>query len=156
MINNRLNRDRGVWLAGGWFALAMTGLLLQGCSEAPKPEAAKQPGPRLFAADVNGGAKVCDAPKLKPAPGKPADAAMTVGNDGGWCGMTVVQAAGEPFDAGLLPQPPLHGKVLIHKVGDVTRIDYTPDQGFTGADSFVVTLIPGDAAIHTAVTVQPR
>jgi hypothetical protein len=81
---------------------------------------------------------------------------MTVGNDGGWCAITVTQPHGEPFDAGLLTQRPLHGKVLIHKVGDATRIDYTPDPNFTGTDSFAVSLIPGDPVIRAAVTVVPR
>ena len=56
---------RRTWQRGAWLVLAMAGALLQGCSEAPKPEAARQ-GPRLYAADVNGGARVCDAPKLTP------------------------------------------------------------------------------------------
>ena len=53
---------------------------------------------------------------------------MQVGNDGGWCGITVAQD-GKPYDAGLLTQAPEHGKVYIHPVGDATRIDYTPDLG---------------------------
>ena len=48
---------------------------------------------------------------------------------------------------------PTHGSVLIHEVGDNTRIDYTPDRGFTGTDSFAVQLIPGDAKVNVAVMV---
>ncbi len=150
MINNRQSCRRAAWLV-----LAMTGLLLQACGEAPHPEAAK-PGPRLYAADVYGGARACVVPKLSLPDGKPTDAAMTVGNDGGWCGITVAQAGDKPYAAGLLTEPPQHGKVLIHQVGDATRIDYTPDTNFTGSDSFTVTLIPGDPVIRTAVTVQPK
>ena len=43
--------------------------------------------------------------------------------------------------------------MLIHEVGDNTRIDYTPDRGFSGTDSFAVKLIPGDAKVIVAVTV---
>ena len=86
---------------GLFLALAMTGALLQGC-ESPKPPEAAKPGPRLFAADVTGGAKACTVPKVLPARGKSVDAAMTVGNDGGWCAITVTQPGGAPFDAGLL------------------------------------------------------
>jgi hypothetical protein len=150
MINNRRTRRRAAW-----FTLAMTGLLLQACSEAPKPEAAKA-GPRLYAADVYGGAKMCMVPKLSLTDGKPTDASMTVGNDGGWCGITVAQAGDKPYAAGLLTQVPQHGKVLIHQVGDATRVDYTPDANFTGSDSFSVTLIPSDPVIRTAVTVLPK
>jgi hypothetical protein len=42
---------------------------------------------------------------------------------------------------------------MIHQVGDDTRIDYTPDRGFTGTDSFAVKLIPGNAVIRITVTV---
>ena len=42
----------------------------------------------------------------------------------------------------------------MHKVGDVTRIDCTPDCGYTGTDSFTVKLIPGDSSISFAVMMQ--
>ena len=50
---------------------------------------------------------------------------------------------------------PMHGKVLIHSVGDDTRIDYTPDPRFSGNDAFTVKLIPGDATIRAGVAVAP-
>ncbi len=77
---------------------------------------------------------------------------MRVANDGGWCAISV-QLDGRPYAAGLLTEPPAHGKVFIHPVGDSTRIDYTPDPGFTGTDRFVVQLIPGYAVLRTTVTV---
>jgi hypothetical protein len=147
MINDRRTRHCSVWLA-----LALAGLMLQGCAEIRQPGAAAS-GPRLYAADVSGGARSCSVSKLTLADGKPADAAMTVGNDGGWCAITVTRAGGKPYDAGLLSQMPQHGKVLIHQVGDSTRIDYTPDANFSGSDAFSVTLIPGDPVIRTSVTV---
>lgn len=59
------------------------------------------------------------------------------------------------YSAGLLTAAPAHGKVLIHSVGDNTRIDYTPDAQYRGADLFAVRLIPGDATISGSVTVAP-
>ena len=52
---------------------------------------------------------------------------MKLGNDGGWCAITV-NNGGRPFDAGLLAAAPAHGKVLVHTVGNNTRIDYTPER----------------------------
>ena len=77
---------------------------------------------------------------------------MTVGNDGGWCGITIAQS-GQPYEAGLLTIRPTHGRVYIHTVGDSTRIDYTPDSGFTGADTFAVRTVPGNDLLRVAVTV---
>jgi len=78
---------------------------------------------------------------------------MKVGNDGGWCAISVARG-GKAFDSSLVTARPAHGKVLVHKVGDATRIDYTPDRGYAGSDSFAVKLIPGDSSIRVAVTVQ--
>jgi hypothetical protein len=132
-------------------ALLMTGLALAGCSHpAPTPEASQL---RVYAADLAGAAKSCEVPKVDPKAGAGSKAAMKVVNDGGWCGISVHQAGPKPFAAGLLEKRATHGDVTIHEVGDNTRIDYTPDRGFAGNDSFVVKLIPGDAAIDVTVTV---
>ena len=45
--------------------------------------------------------------------------------------------------------------MLIHTVGNDTRIDYTPAARYAGADAFAVRLIPGDATIRVTVTVTP-
>ena len=65
--------------------------------------------------------------------------------------ITVAQSGRAPFSAGLLTSPPAHGKVLVHAVGDETRIDYTPTRGFTGSDAFAVTLIPGDPVVRAKI-----
>ena len=130
--------------------IAATAALLQACAE--KPPAG--PSPRVFAADMTGAAKVCTAPPVTPAAGHTIDAAIKLGNDCGWCAITV-NNNGRPFDAGLLGTTPAHGKVLIHTVGNDTRIDYTPGARFAGADAFSVRLIPGDSTIRVTVTVTP-
>ena len=131
-------------------AIAAIALLLQAC--APKPPPA--PGPRMFAADMTGAAKSCTVPPVTPVAGKMLDVAMRVANDGGWCAVTV-NNNGRPYDAGLLDAQPKHGKVLIHTVGNDTRIDYTPDPRFAGADTFTVRLLPGGAVIRVAVAATP-
>lgn len=133
-----------------WLAIVAGGLLVQSCGKQPPPA----PSARVFAADLTGGAKACTVPRVTPEPGRTADVAMKVGNDGGWCAITVVNG-GRPFDAGLLTAQPTHGHVLIHTVGAATRIDYTPIARFAGADSFSVRLVPGSAMIRVAVSVVP-
>nr|WP_294551377.1 hypothetical protein [uncultured Rhodopila sp.] len=132
-------------------ALLATGGLLAACANnTAGPAGSTQ---RVFAADLAGAAKLCDAPGITPSGGGVTDATIKVGNDGGWCGLRVRQGGAKPFDAGLLVARPDHGAVLIHEVGDDTRIDYTPDRRFTGSDSFTVKLIPGGEKIKVAVTV---
>jgi hypothetical protein len=136
--------------ATGGLVVPALGLLLQGC-QTPPPA----PTARLFASDLAGAAKSCTVPKVTPAAGRQTPVTMAVVNDGGWCAITV-DNGGKPFSAGLLAADPAHGKVLVHTVGDATRIDYTPDAQYAGADSFTVRLIPGDSTIATSVTVSRR
>jgi hypothetical protein len=131
-------------------ALLLAGAALAGCAHNTVPAGSRL---RVYAADLAGEAKFCDVPKVSPVAGEPLDAPMKVANDGGWCGIRVHQDGPRPYEAGLLTTRPNHGTVLIHEVGDDTRIDYTPDRGFTGGDAFVVKLLPGNAAIQTTVTV---
>jgi len=128
---------------------ALAALLLAGCAEQQR---AATPTGRVFAADLAGGAKKCTAPAPDLSAGQTSNATMTVGNDGGWCGITVANR-GRPFDTGLLTGRPDNGKVLVRRVGDTTRIDYTPNARFTGTDSFAVKLIPGDSVVKVSVTV---
>lgn len=132
-----------------WIALLATAAALQACAP---DQAARGSKNRVFAADLTGAAKVCQVPKVSLSDGQSTDVPMGLGNDGGWCGLPV-QRSGGPFSAGLLTARPAHGTVLIHQVGDFTRIDYRPDRGFTGPDSFTVKLLPGGAVLHINVTV---
>lgn len=132
-----------------WIALALTAGLLQACAPEQSVRASKN---RVYAADLAGAAKVCSLPKVTPVDGQTIEVPMGLGNDGGWCGLPI-QRGDAPFDAGLLTARPANGSVLIHKVGDFTRIDYRPDRGFTGADAFSVKLVPGNAVIKVNVTV---
>ena len=144
------NGERHAANHAGWLAIATMTVLLQACAQQP-PSGLPV---RVFAADLAGGAKKCDVPKITPAAGQQTPVAMTLGNDGGWCAITIANA-GKPFDAGLLTAPPTHGKVLIHTVGSDTRIDYTPQSRYTGTDAFAVRLLPGNATIQASVSVNP-
>lgn len=121
--------------------------LLEGCAPQPRPSAT-----RVYAVDQQGAARSCTVPRVSAVAGREVPVAMTVGNDGGWCAITVDSGA-RPFAYGLVVGRAQHGRVFIHSVGDATRIDYTPDRGFAGADSFAVKLRPGDAVLRANVTV---
>jgi hypothetical protein len=150
MTENRRDTPPGAMRPLGWLALLLTGVLLQACGQNAGPGGSRL---RVFAADLAGAAKSCEVPQITPVSGQSTEATMKVGNDRGWCGLPVHQDGPKPFDAGLLTARPAHGNVLIHQVGDDTRIDYTPDRGFTGSDSFSVKLVPGNATIRVAVVV---
>ncbi len=127
-------------------AFASIAALLQGCAHAPAG-----PSARLFASDFQGIARTCETPKPEMIPGRTVEASMRVGTDAGWCSLTV-NNGGHPFDTELLTARPAHGKIYTHAVGNDTRIDYTPDRGFTGADSFTLELLPGNDSVHVTVT----
>jgi hypothetical protein len=131
--------------------LVLAGTLLQACAPAATGPAGSRL--RIFAADLTGAAKTCEVPNIAPAHGQTTEAAIKLVNDGGWCGLPAHQEGPKPFEAGLLTVRPEHGTVLIHEVGDDTRVDYTPDHGFVGTDTFTVKLIPGDATVRVAAAV---
>lgn len=136
--------------AAVWSALALAGILLQGCGQ--KPSAPQGAQPRLFASDFQGEAKNCTASKPELTPGKETAATISVANDGGWCAISVTDG-GKPYATGLLIEPPSRGSVYVHPVGNATRIDYTPDAGFSGNDTFTVRLLPESPVLRVAVTV---
>jgi hypothetical protein len=129
-----------------WLCLAASALLMQGC-------APKQPTWNgIYAIDAAGGARTCVAPPVTMPDGQAGLVQMQVSNEGGWCGETLSHS-GVAYDSYLLVTRPSHGRVFAHHVGNNTRIDYTPDPGFVGTDSFAVRLIPGNAVFEAALTV---
>jgi hypothetical protein len=111
---------------------------------------------RIYYADTQGKSAVCTAPQdVRMAADKPAEAAVTMSNEGGWCGVTVSQSGPKPYDSFMLTQRPQHGRVLVRAVGDYTRVDYFPDRGFTGSDVFTVRFVPGSPTLQVKLTVQP-
>ena len=131
--------------------LPVMAVALTGCLQT----APSGPQARTYEYDFKGGAGLCEAARVSPSAGKTTDATMKVRSTGGWCGLSVSNG-GKPFDAPLLTARAEHGKVVVHSVGNDTRIDYTPDRGYSGPDSFSVTLLPGAAVVKVAVTSVPN
>ena len=134
---------------------SLAGLLLLGaCAEVKPPQAVSTT--RRYAIDFQGAARNCTAPaSVKLAEGQPAQAQITVANDGGWCALSTAAPGPHPYAVGLLTARPEHGKVYVHAVGDDTRVDYTPDRFYAGPDQFAVRLLPGQSTLQVAVTVAP-
>ncbi|GAA0598114.1 hypothetical protein GCM10009416_40430 [Craurococcus roseus] len=109
------------------------------------------PGPRIYAVDVQGRSALCDAPQqgVTLAAGRQTEAALTMGNDGGWCGIRTDRAG-----PGLVTAKPAHGRLHVRKVGATTRVDYIPDRGFAGTDTFAVKLLPDQAELRVTANVQ--
>ena len=137
---------RTTLLATPWLCLAATVLLIQGC-------APKQPTWNgIYAIDAAGGARTCVAPATSLPDGQTVQVQVQVSDEGGWCGETISHN-GVAYDSYLLVTAPTHGRVFAHHVANNTRIDYTPDPGYVGADSFAVRLIPGNSVLQATVTV---
>jgi hypothetical protein len=136
----------------GLALLAALAAVAAGCAKDAAPVSRN----RVYYADQQGGATVCTVAKdVALTAGRQTETTMTVRNDGGWCGIPVSQPGPKPYDAGLLVERPQHGRVHVRKVGDITRVDYIPDAGYGGNDAFTVRVLPGNAALRVAVTVQP-
>jgi hypothetical protein len=131
-----------------WCGLAALSVLVIGCQQ----QGSSWDG--IYTVDRTGGARVCTTQPASPADGQNIQVPMQVSNEGGWCGIPL-QRGGVPFDSYLMVSRAQHGRVFAHRVGGNTRLDYTPDPAFTGADTFTVRLLPGDATVKVAVTVTP-
>lgn len=107
-------------------------LALSAC--APKPSVLQASDPRN-----DGIAKVCNPTNPDTSKPGPYNAAIAMSNDG-WCGVSAVDRSGKPFSYVLVRVRPSHGRVFNQEVANVRRIEYTPDGGYTGADSFTVAL----------------
>jgi hypothetical protein len=136
---------RTTLIATPWLCLAATVLVLQGCAKQPTWNG-------IYAIDAAGGARTCVAPPVALADGQAGLVQIQVSNEGGWCGETLSHN-GAAYDSYLAVTSPVHGRVFAHHVGNNTRIDYTPDRGYVGTDSFAIRLIPGNAVFQAAVTV---
>jgi hypothetical protein len=145
MKHTRFAQSGAVLPGAAWLCLAAIALLVPGCTPLPGWDG-------IFSIDKTGGAKTCVAPAASPGNDQAVLVQMQVSNDGGWCGI-IANHSGVAYDSYLMAVRPTHGTVFAHHVGANTRIDYTPDPGFAGADKFAIRLIPGNAEIQAAVTV---
>lgn len=113
-------------------ATLAAGVALAGC-------ATKTPPAEQAAVDLqnDGIAKTCTPSAVDLSAAAPATIDMT--NDG-WCGVFTADKDGQPFSLGLVKTRPSHGRVYIQPIGRQTRIEYTPNNGYVGADAFAVSL----------------
>ena len=113
-------------------AIAASVLALQGCAN-------QVAAPQVAGEDLNIGiAKTCTASKADLSATSPT-ATISMTNDG-WCAVRLVEKDGQPFLLGLVRARPEHGRVLIQKLGGETRLEYTADNRYVGADRFTVAL----------------
>ncbi len=132
------------------------GVLVAGCQPpAAPPPAAPPPLPPHAGPPP---AAVCQVAPFSVPDGGTTNVSLTVSNEGGYCAAKLTAANGNPFDAPLVPVLPLHGTPRVIKYNGQTSVEYTPNAGYTGHDSFVVKLIlrgkPGYTTLNMSVTVQ--
>ena len=132
-------------------AIAAAAMTLQGCAPQLTPA-------QVAAEDFNEGiARTCNASTANFSTPTTATATIALTNDG-WCAVRTTEKDGQPFQLGLVKTRPEHGRVLIQKAGNQTRVEYTADSRYVGADRFTVALrsrTPNtpDAVMQVAVTV---
>ena len=131
--------------------------LMAGCAKPPPPivEAPSALPPHLGPPP----AASCVVAPFNVADGGTATISMTVSNDGGYCAAALTAANGQPFDAPLVPQKPVHGEDSVVQYNHKTSIEYTANQGYVGHDQFTVKLIlkglAGYTTLNVSVDVQP-
>ena len=128
-------------------ATLAAGVALAGC-------ATKTPPAEQATVDLqnDGIAKTCTPSAVDLSTPTPATIAMT--NDG-WCGVFTADKDGQPFSLGLVKTRPSHGRVYIQPIGRQTRVEYTPNNGYVGADTFAVSLRSRTAGVaDSALTVN--
>jgi hypothetical protein len=128
-------------------------IVLAGCQAAPKPPPPAPPPP-LPPHIGPPAAASCNVAPFHVADGGTTDVVMVVGNDGGYCAATLTDAAGAPYDAPLVPVLPEHGTPRVVKYNGKTSVEYTPNAGFVGHDSFVVHLLLKGQAGHTTLNLS--
>ena len=127
-------------------------LALSACETQP-PTVVSSRSP-IYSTDLSHKAANCTVSPVTLTDGGSTDAVMMTGG-AGWCGISV-RKNDQPYGAGLLTRVPRNGAVYIHTVGDDTRVDYTPRAGTSGADSFTVRFLPGDATMRVTVNGAPK
>ncbi len=91
---------------------------------------------------------------FKVVDGGSADIGMTVSNEGGYCAASLTAANGKPFDAPLVPVVPEHGTPRVVKYNGKTSVEFTPNVGYIGHDSFVVHLLLHGMTGHTTLNMS--
>jgi hypothetical protein len=135
---------------GFFLGIAVT---VAGCQTPAPPPPPAPPAPLPYHIGPPPAAS-CTVVPFKVADGGTTDVAMAVGNDGGYCATTLTADSGKPFDVGLVPVVPDHGTPRVVRYNGKTSVEYTPDPGYTGHDSFVVHLLVHGKTNHTTLNVS--
>ena len=131
--------------------------VLQGCA---KPEAPPPPPPAAPLPPHAGppAARQCSVVPFTIKDGGSADVTMTLSSEGGYCAASLLSDEAVPFAVGLVPVPPLHGVSRVVHYNGKTSVEYSPQPGFVGHDSFIVKLIvrgkPGYTTLSMSVNVK--
>ena len=133
----------------GWLALALP-LALASCAGLDRVDQG-----RLQPQTVSG---PCQVKKffLVPLTAEPTD--LAIQNLGQACSFTLVNPDLQIFNtAALVTEPASHGLATAGLLlgGVQAGVSYVPQPGYTGPDSFSVTVEPADRAVRVHVTVQP-
>ena len=75
-------------------------------------------------------------------------------NTGRYCGFTVSNDRRPAEGSGRITEQPAHGQARIRRIAGAAHIQYRPEPGFTGQDSFRATLGPGSPLFTVVATVQ--
>ena len=136
--------------------LALAGLL-SGCAKPPAPVAAapEQLPPHLGPPP----AALCTVAPFHVADGGTTAISMVISNDGGFCAAALTAGSGQPFDAPLVREKPLHGDETVVRYNNKTSVEYSAKPGYVGHDSYTVRLIlkgqPGYTTLNVGVDVLP-
>ncbi|HTZ70338.1 MAG TPA: hypothetical protein VMB71_06785 [Acetobacteraceae bacterium] len=129
--------------------------LLAGCAQklAPPPPPPVPLPPHIGPPPAH----ACTVAPFHVSDGGTATVTMKVSNEGGYCAATLTATNGEPYDAPLVPVMPQHGTPRVVKYNGKTSVEYTPNDGYMGHDSFVVHLLergkPGYTTLNMSIDV---
>ena len=106
--------------------LAVLGLLA-GCAKPPVPvaEAPGQLPPHLGPPP----AALCTVAPFHVADGGTTALSVVISNDGGFCAASLTAASGQPFDAPLVREKPLHGDETVVRYNGRTSVEYSGQAG---------------------------
>jgi len=136
------------------FPLLSFGFALQACAPKPLPPAPPPPPPPPPPHIGPPKAAECTVAPFHVTDGGTAAVVMHVSGEGGYCAATLTAASGKPYDAPLVPVVPRHGTPRVVKYDGKTSVEYVPDAGFSGHDSFVVHLIVKGSPAYTTLNVE--
>ncbi len=144
-------------MAGGAACALLLCAVLQGCAKpaAPPPPEAPPPLPPHAGPPA---AQQCSVAPFSVKDGGSADVVMTLSSEGGYCAATLLNERGVPFDTWTVPVVSLHGVPRVVPYNGKTSVEYAPQPGFVGHDSFIVRLIvrgkPGYTTLNMSVNVK--